>query len=205
MIEEDTQRAVVRHRLEIWLWVLLDKYRTGQQLLLPQVCEMCFVTYQEQKWWENVIFTIRVLSRRTALLTWAASPGWISAVTRCNIYREYHVSVYIIVFTRCYHTNVDFARPITQIVFHAWNVTRFNSRIIWMTVLLNFVWFCLTCSNIMHIIPLPLCRLRSIRAQNGYGSHRSYKIVMLTLVASRGVTDIYLSWGMNMEHANDLP
>ena len=70
--------------------------RTGLQLLLPQVCEMCFVMYQEQnKWWENVIFTIHVLSILTALLTWAASLGWTSAVTCCNIYREYHVSVYI--------------------------------------------------------------------------------------------------------------
>ena len=43
MIEEDTRRAVARHRLEVWLSVLLDKYRAGLQLLLAQVCEMCFV------------------------------------------------------------------------------------------------------------------------------------------------------------------
>ena len=82
---------------------LLDKYRAGLQLLLRQVCEMCFVVCQEQKkWYENVIFTIRVLSRLTALLTWAASLGWTSAaVTCCNIYREYHAPV---VFTKsCVH------------------------------------------------------------------------------------------------------
>ena len=67
------------------------------QLLLPQVCEMLFLMYykeqKKKKWWENVIFTIRVLSRLTALLTWAASLGWTSAVTCCNIYGEYHTPV----------------------------------------------------------------------------------------------------------------
>ena len=29
VIEEDTQRAVARHRLEVWLWVLLDKISHG--------------------------------------------------------------------------------------------------------------------------------------------------------------------------------
>ena len=51
----------------------------------------------------------------------------------------------------------------------------------------------LTGSNIMHIVPLPLCGLYSICAQNGYGQHRPCKIVLLTLVAPRGVTDLYLS------------
>ena len=61
-----------------------------------QVCEKCFVIYyqeQKKKWWENVIFTVHVLSRLTELLTWAASLGWTSAVTCCNIYREYHAPV----------------------------------------------------------------------------------------------------------------
>ena len=50
-------------------------------------------------------------------------------------------------------------------------------------------------NNIMHILHLPLCGLSSIRAQNGYGQHlvRPCKIVLLTLVAPRGVTDLYLS------------
>ena len=98
VIEEDTRRAVARHCLEIWMWILLDKYRAGLQILLPQVCEMCFVIriYREQKkLLENVIFTIiRVISRFTTVLTWAASLGWTSAVTRCNIYREHHVPVF---------------------------------------------------------------------------------------------------------------
>ena len=62
---------------------------------------------------------------------------------------------------------------------------------IWMAFLLSFVLFCSTC-NIMHILPLSLCGLYSIRAQNGYGQHRPCKIVQLTLVAPRGVTDLYV-------------
>ena len=96
----------------------LDKYRVGLQLLLSQqVCEMCFVIYyqeQKKKWWENVIFTIHVLSRLTALLTWAASLGWTSDVTCSNIYREYDAPV---VFTLSYDTYIDFARPTTQFIF----------------------------------------------------------------------------------------
>ena len=50
-----------------------------------------------------------------------------------------------------------------------------------------------TYNNIMLILPLPLCGLYSIHAQNGYGQYRPCKIVLLTLVAPRGVTDLYLS------------
>ena len=52
----------------------------------------------------------------------------------------------------------------------------------------------------MHILPPPLCGLYSICAQNGYGQ-RPCKIVLLTLVTPREVTDLYLSWGINTEHA----
>ena len=45
----------------------------------------------------------------------------------------------------------------------------------------------------MYILPLPLGELYTICANNGYGPHRSYKIVLLTLVAPRGGTDLYLS------------
>ena len=43
----------------------------------------------------------------------------------------------------------------------------------------------------MHILPLPLCGLYSILAQNSYGQPlgRPCQIVLLTLVAHRGVTD----------------
>ena len=53
----------------------------------------------------------------------------------------------------------------------------------------------------MHILPLPPCGLYSIRAQNGYGQHRPCKIVLLTLMVPRGVTDLYHSWRINIEHA----
>ena len=76
-------------------------------------CDMCFVIYcqEQKKWWENVIFTMHVLSRLTALLTWATSLGWTSAVTCCNIYREYHAPIVL-----QNDTYIDFARPITQTV-----------------------------------------------------------------------------------------
>ena len=54
---------------------------------------LCHIYQEQKKLWENMIFTIRVLSRLTAVLTWAASLGWTSAVTCCNIYRECHVPV----------------------------------------------------------------------------------------------------------------
>ena len=39
-------RAVVaRHRLEIWLWVLLDKYHTGLQHLFYHRCVKCALSY----------------------------------------------------------------------------------------------------------------------------------------------------------------
>ena len=67
--------------------------------------------------WENVIFTKRVLSRLTAPFTWAASLGWTSAVTCCNIYREYYVPVgklssFYIVIVRWFFSSI------TRIVFH---------------------------------------------------------------------------------------
>ena len=63
------------------------------------------------------------------------------------------------------------------------------------------VWLCSKCNNSMNILPLPPCVLYSIRAQNGHGPHRPCKIVLLTLAAPRGVTDLYLSWGIIIEHA----
>ena len=68
--------------------------------------------------------------------------------------------------------------------------------------------FTLSCVNrffssnnlIMHILPLPPYGLYSTRAQNGYGQHRPCTIVLLTLVALRGVTDLYISWGTNIEY-----
>ena len=48
---------------------------------------------------------------------------------------------------------------------------------------------------------LPPCGFYSDRAQNGYGQHGPCKIVLLTLATPRGVTDLYLSCGINIEHA----
>ena len=70
-------------------------------------------------------------------------------------------------------------------------------------VLLNFVVFYSTCNNIMHIIPLPPCALYSICTQNGYGQHRPCKIVLLTLAAPRGVTDLYVSITRNTQKTRE--
>ena len=70
-----------------------------------------------------------------------------------------------------------------------------------LTLLVSSLHSVLTYNNIMHILPLPPCGSYSIRAQNGYGQHRPCKIVLLTLVAPRGVTDLNISWGITIEHA----
>ena len=80
---------------------------------------------------------------------------------------------------------MDFARLITQKVFHMkCNQIQFSYYMDGS--------FCSILIYIMHIVPLPLCGLYSIRAQNGYGQHRARKIVLLTLVTPRGVTDLLL-------------
>ena len=102
------------------------------------LCHILRSRYQEQKqkWWDNVIFTIHVLSRLKALLTWAASLGWTStsAVTCCNIYREYHAPVdftlsYVHRFCSSHHSNC---------LSYIWRVTRSNSRIILMAFFAKF-------------------------------------------------------------------
>ena len=97
-------------------------------------------TYEEQKkWWENVIFNIRVLSRLTEVLTWAASLGWTSAVTYCYIYREYHVPVGFEFWYPRIRTSTLLASSLEQ--SFRWNATKFNWRIMWMTVIGNFCCF----------------------------------------------------------------
>ena len=155
---------------------------------------MCFVIYQEQK---NECDIHRARSiKTTALLTGAASLGWTSALTCCNILQGvlrtcvciYIPGVYIspsFLFL-LYRAYVDFARPITQIVFQ---LKRNQIKV----SIAQFCLILLTCNNIMHIVPLPLSGLYSIRAQNGYGQHRPCEIVLLTLVAPRECCLLYTS------------
>ena len=81
------------------------------------VCSvLCHIYQEHKKWWENVIFNIRVLWRLTAVLTWAASLGCTSPVTCCNIYREYHVPV---VFEFLHHIRTSIcSRHHSQAFFH---------------------------------------------------------------------------------------
>ena len=91
----------------------------------------------ERMWYSPYV---HVLSRLTALLTWAASLGWTSAVTCCNIYREYHAtcSFYIII-----RPSILLVPSSLKLSFR-WNVTRSNSRTIWMAL---FAQFCFVLFN----------------------------------------------------------
>ena len=52
----------------------------------------------------------------------------------------------------------------------------------------------------MHILPLPLCGLFSIRAQNDYGQYRPYNRPV-DPGSTQGSHRLYLSWGIHIEHA----
>ena len=161
---------------------------------------MCVVIYQlQRKCWEYLMFTIRVMSRLTALLTRAASLGWTSAVT-CNMYTEPRICIFYVIIIRTSILRV----PSLKLCLIE-NVTRSNSRIVWMTVFaqLCFILFHMQQYHAMHTLPLPLCGLYNIRVQNYCGQRlvRPCQIVLLTLVVPRGVTDLHLSWGINIEHA----
>ena len=63
-------------------------------------------------------------------------------------------------------------------------------------------YYCYDCfMSVSCVRSATFCAGYSIRAKNGYGRHRPCKIVLLTLVTPRGVTDLYLSWGINIEYA----
>ena len=89
---------------------------------------LCHIYQEQKKWWENVIFTIRVLSRLTAVLTWAARLGWTSAVTCCNFYREYHQVPVVFEFLHHTRTSIVLGSSLKHSI--AWNVTKSNYRII---------------------------------------------------------------------------
>ena len=127
---------------------------------------LCDIHQEQKKWWENVML-IRVRSRRTAMLTWAASLAgpllWTAATfTRSTMYLQF-LSFYIIYVHRFCSSprsnSVSYEMQSDPIlVLYGWQFS------------LNFGLLCLTRkSSIMHILPLPPCRLYSIRAQNGYG------------------------------------
>ena len=87
-----------------------------------------------------------------------------------------------------------------------WNVTISNSRITWTVC---FAQFCSVLFNMLpyhaYLTPPSMRVIYSICAQNGYGQHRPCKIVLLTLVAPRGVTDLYLFMNTLRTRANGLP
>ena len=96
---------------------------------------LCHIYQQQKKWWENVIFTIRVLSRLTVVLTWATSLGWTSPVTCCNIYMEYHVPV---LFEFLHHIRTSILLASSLKWSSIWNVTRSISRVMWTAVFAEF-------------------------------------------------------------------
>ena len=79
-----------------------------------------------------------------------------------------------------------------------WNAARSNYRIIWMIILFDSVQHVTISCRSYPSLYAGYIVSDSIREQNGFGPLRSCKIVLLTLAAPRGVTDLYLSWGINI-------
>ena len=81
---------------------------------------MWFVIYyqafEQKKCWENVVFTIHVLSRLTVLLTWAASKPRLDVC--CDLLQHLQGAIDFTLIIIC--TYIDFARPIShqKIAFH---------------------------------------------------------------------------------------
>ena len=113
-------------------------------------CHILLSRAEEEAMRECDTHHTHTLSRPTALLTWAASLGWTSAVTCCNIYLQG------VPRTCCFYI-IIIRTSILLVPSPLHSVLTFNN-------------------NIMHILPLPPCGLyNSIRAQNGYGQHRLVK------------------------------
>ena len=71
----------------------------------------------------------------TAPLIWAASLGWVSAVTCFNIYREYYVLITVGKLSNFFilHYYRALLAPSLKLSF-IWNVARYNYFILWMIV-----------------------------------------------------------------------
>ena len=153
-------------------------------------CVKCVLSYIKSRGDERMWYSPYTLSRLTALLTWAASG--LDVCCDLLLQRLQGVprtcSFYIIILVR---TSILLVPSLKLIAFHVWNVTRSKSRHhIGGIFFCSLMFYSVLTRNSMHTLPLPLCGLYSIRVQNGCGQHRPCKIVLLTLVAPRGVTDL---------------
>ena len=129
------------------LWVLLDKYRAGLQLL-PQVCEVCFVKNiksrksDQRMWYSPYIHTRFIktnsgvnLSRKPGLDICCDLPQHLQGVPRTG-------TVLPVVFEFLHRilsvrTSILLASSLIKSSF-IWNVTRSNSRVTWMAVFAQF-------------------------------------------------------------------
>ena len=137
---------IARHRSEIWLLVLLDEYRAGLLLLLPQVCAMCFIIYSgvlsraEDVIRECDIHHTRSIKTNSAV-NLSRKPGLDLC---CDVLQHLQgvprtCSFYIII-----RTSILLVPSSLKLSF-IWNVTRSNSRIIWMAF---FAQFCFILFNL---------------------------------------------------------
>ena len=100
-------------------------------------CALSYIIKSRRRSDEAVWYSpfIHVLSRLSALLTWAASLGCTSASNCCKIYREYHAHVF---FTFSYVRTHRFCSSHHSNSLSYEKVTRPNSRIIWMAFFAQF-------------------------------------------------------------------
>ena len=127
-----TRTAVARHRSEIWLWILLDKYRGGLQLLLATgvwdvLCHILWVLSREDVMRECDIHHTRAIKTNNAV-NLSRKPGLDLC---CDLLQHLQgvprtCSFYIII-----RTSILLVPSSLKLSF-IWNVTIYNSRIIWM-------------------------------------------------------------------------
>ena len=96
---------------------------------------LCHKYKEQKKCWENVIFTIRVLSRLTALLNLSRKKPGLDLC--CDLLHHLQAVPRTCSFHKIGRTSIFLLVQSLKLTF-IWNVTRPNSRIIWMVYFHQF-------------------------------------------------------------------